>query len=305
MWKTASVFRVDVARDVAHGGGDIGVGLEQLLDLADGAEHGRMVAAAELLADLLEGEIREIAHEIHGDLAGHGGLFVAALPAQIRSAELERARGFFNNDVRRGDVRAGADDVLDGALDGVDRDRVVKNVAVGGQALDDALELTDVGGDVLGDVLHDLLGEHHAELRGLRADDGRARLEIRRLHVREQAALEPGAQAVVEALHLLRRPVGGHDDLLSGLVQAVEGVEKLLLRAVLAGDELDIVHEQQVGIAVFLAEVLRRARADGFDHLVDELLALDVGDLRAGVVVADGLPDGEQQVRLAEAGVAG
>ena len=55
MWKTASVFRVDVARDVAHGGGDIGVGLEQLLDLADGAEHGRMVAAAELLADLLEG----------------------------------------------------------------------------------------------------------------------------------------------------------------------------------------------------------------------------------------------------------
>lgn len=57
MWKTASVFRVDVARDVAHGGGDIGVGLEQLLDLADGAEHGRVVAAAELLADLLEGEI--------------------------------------------------------------------------------------------------------------------------------------------------------------------------------------------------------------------------------------------------------
>ena len=104
MWKTASVFRVDVARDVAHGGGDIGVGLEQLLDLADGAEHGRMVAAAELLADLLEGEIREIAHEVHGDLAGHGGLFAAALPAQIRSAELERARGLFNNDVRRGDA---------------------------------------------------------------------------------------------------------------------------------------------------------------------------------------------------------
>ena len=194
MWKTASVFRVDVARDVAHGGGDIGVGLEQLFDLADGAEHGRVVAAAELLADLLEGEIREIAHKVHGDLAGHGGLFAAALPAQVRSAELERARGFLNNDVRRGDVRAGADDVLDGALDGVDRDRVVKNVAVGGQALDDALELTDVGGDVFGDVLHDLLGEHHAELCGLRADDGRARLEIRRLHVREQAALEPGGR---------------------------------------------------------------------------------------------------------------
>ena len=74
---------------------------------------------------------------LHGDLAGHGGLFAAALSAQICAAELERARGLLNNDVRRGDVRAGADDVLDGALDGVDRDRVVKNVAVGGQALDD------------------------------------------------------------------------------------------------------------------------------------------------------------------------
>lgn len=171
--------------------------------------------------------------------------FVAALPAQIGAGELERARGLFNDDVRRGDVGTGADDVLDGALDGIDRDRIVENVAVGGQALDDALKLADVRGDVLRDVLNDILGENHAELRGLRADDGRARLEIRRLNVREQTALEPGAQAVVEALHLLRRPVGGHDDLFAGLIQAVEGVEKFLLCAVLAGDELNIIHEQQ------------------------------------------------------------
>lgn len=81
MWK--SVFRVDVARNVAHGGGDLGVGLEQLLDLADGAEHGGVVAAAEFLANLLERKVREVAHEVHGDLAGHGGLFAAALPAQV------------------------------------------------------------------------------------------------------------------------------------------------------------------------------------------------------------------------------
>ena len=302
MWK--SVFRVDVARNVAHGGGDLGVGLEQLLDLADGAEHGGVVAAAEFLADLLEREVREVAHEVHGDLAGHGGLFAAALPAQVGAGELERARGLFNNDIRRGDIGAGADDVPDGALDGIDRDRIVENVAVSGQALDDALELTDVRGDVFRNVLDDVLGENHTELRGLRADDGRARLEIRRLNVREQTALEPGAQPVVEALHLLRRPVGGHDDLLAGLIQTVEGVEKFLLRAVLARDELDIVHEQQIRVAVFLAEVFGRAGADGFDHLIDELLALDVGDLRRRIVVADGLADGEQKVRLAEAGVA-
>ena len=81
-------------------------------------------------------------------------------------------------------------------------------------------------------------------------------------------------------------------------------MEKFLLRAVLARDELDIVHEQQIRVAVFLAEVFGRAGADGFDHLIDELLTLDVGDLRRRIVVADGLADGEQKVRLAEAGVA-
>lgn len=80
MWKTASVFRVDVARDVAHGGGDIGSDLSSSSTLRMELSSGRVVAAAELLADLLEGEIREIAHEVHGDLAGHGGLFAAALP---------------------------------------------------------------------------------------------------------------------------------------------------------------------------------------------------------------------------------
>ena len=81
-------------------------------------------------------------------------------------------------------------------------------------------------------------------------------------------------------------------------------MEKFLLRAVLARDELDIVHEQQIRVAVFLAEVFGRAGADGFDHLIDELLALNVGNLRRRIVVADGLADGEQKVRLAEAGVA-
>ena len=57
-------------------------------------------------------------------------------------------------------------------------------------------------------------------------------------------------------------------------------MEKFLLRAVLAGDELNVVHEQKVRIAVFLAEAFGCAGADGFDHLIDELLALDVGDLR-------------------------
>ena len=39
--------------------------------------------------------------------------------------------------------------------------------------------------------------------------------------------------------------VGGEDDLLACLVQGVEGVEELLLGALLAGEELDIVDDQR------------------------------------------------------------
>jgi hypothetical protein len=54
--------------------------------------------------------------------------------------------------------------------------------------------------------------------------------------------LEPG--------DLLRRPVGGEADLPPRLVDGVEGVEELLLRALLPLEELHVVDEQQVGLAV-------------------------------------------------------
>ena len=91
---------------------------------------------------------------------------------------------------------------------------------------------------------------------------------------------------------------------MSGLVNVVEGVEKFLLRGLLAGDELDIVNEEEVNVAVFHAEFLARALFDGFEQLICELIALYVGDLRAGIVLAYILADRKQQMRLAEAGVA-
>ena len=68
------------------------------------------------------------------------------------------------------------------------------------------------------------------------------------------------------------------DDLLIILIQGVEGVEKLLLRRLPAGDELDIVHEEKIGLAVFLAEFNVFARLDGADELVREVVALYVDD---------------------------
>ena len=74
------------------------------------------------------------------------------------------------------------------------------------------------------------------------------------------AGLAPAAEGGI-AEELLRRPEIHYDlvagvigwgkmcirDRLVGVVQGVEGVEELFLGGLLAGDELDIVHQQQVG----------------------------------------------------------
>ena len=59
----------------------------------------------------------------------------------------------------------------------------------------------------------------------------------------------------------LGRRVGGEDDLLLRVVERVEGVEELLLGRVLSGDELHVVHQQHVELAVALLELVHRSRS--------------------------------------------
>ena len=59
-------------------------------------------------------------------------------------------------------------------------------------------------------------------------------------------------------------------------MQGVKGMEKLLLCGVLAGDELNIINQQYVHLAVFFAECWRGFVADGVDQIVGELLGRDV-----------------------------
>ena len=79
---------------------------------------------------------------------------------------------------------------------------------------------------------------------------------------------------------LARRPVGGHDDLLAGLVERVEGVEELLLGPLLVLEELDVVDRAARRRAVALLEALDALVAQRVDELVRERLARHVADAR-------------------------
>jgi hypothetical protein len=88
----------------------------------------------------------------------------------------------------------------------------------------------------------------------LALQDGDLGLEIGWLNVGDESPLEARAQAVFDVAELLGRTVAGDDDLLLLLVQRVEGVEELLLHALLAGQELYVVDEQHVDRAELVAE---------------------------------------------------
>ena len=76
------------------------------------------------------------------------------------------------------------------------------------------------------------------------------RAGVGRPDVGDQAGLEALAQPVLQRAHVARQAVGGEHELRAGAVERVEGVEELLLGARLALEELDVVDEQHVDVAV-------------------------------------------------------
>ena len=74
MWKTLLSLGVDVNSDLFDRLVEDGIGFHLLFDLLERVEHGRMVALAELAADIGRRQICHAAHEVHRGLTGVDGL---------------------------------------------------------------------------------------------------------------------------------------------------------------------------------------------------------------------------------------
>ena len=156
---------------------------------------------------------------------------------------------------------------------------------------------------LLGDERQHLVGDAVEVLGlGLLAEDGEAGLELGRLDVGDEAPLEAAAEPVLEGGDRLRRPVGGDHDLAAVAVELVERVEELLLELLGALEELDVVDEQHVEVAVAALERRHRLRAD---RSTNSFMNVSVETYRTrllGNSVSHVVADGVQQVGLAEAG---
>ena len=84
-------------------------------------------------------------------------------------------------------------------------------------------------------------------------------------------------------------------------MQGIEGVEELLLGVLLALDELNVVHQDQIGGAVAIAEGLHAVLADGLDQVIGEGFGGDIGHPSPGVDFQPVMTNGLHQVGFAQA----
>ena len=75
------------------------------------------------------------------------------------------------------------------------------------------------------------------------------------LNICQQSPLEARTQAVLQAVNGFGRPVAGNNDLLVGIVERIERVEKLLFCGFFPGNKLDIIDEQNINLAVLCAKL--------------------------------------------------
>src|SRR6185369_16890918 len=86
--------------------------------------------------------------------------------------------------------------------------------------------------------------------------------------------------------------------------EVVERMEKFFLDALLAGEELDVVDQQHIDVAVPLTELRQAVFLQGLNELVGEFFRRKVGHACVGVVPQDRVANGVHQVGFAQSGVA-
>ena len=82
------------------------------------------------------------------------------------------------------------------------------------------------------------------------------------------------------------------------IVQLVESVKKLFLRALFVAQQLNIVDQQHVRCAIAMVKLLHALQPDAGDHLIHEALARCVDDPHRAELVHQLAADGVHQVGL-------
>ena len=92
-------------------------------------------------------------------------------------------------------------------------------------------------------------------------------------------------QTLLQRGNLARRAVRSDDYLFLRVVKRIEGVEELFLSSLLAGHELDIVHQQHINRTILFPKCLRLIVANSVDQFVHEPLRRQIGQSKIGIAL--------------------
>ena len=245
---------VDVGLDVPDVLRCLPVLLDQTLHLLQGVDDGGVIPVSEFISDFRKRGTCQFPAQIHGDLPRVRDILFP--PGGIHVLHI--------------DVVFGADGVfyewnIHGSFFYIKRltedigglfhcDWAVHQVDVGSDPVESAFQLTDVGCDVFRDDVDDTVVYKDIVHGGFVFQDSDPGFKVRRLNVDGKTPFETAFQSLIDGGDVLRWTVAGEHNLAVGFVQFVEGVEKLLLRAFLFFDELDVVDHQDVCVSVFFTE---------------------------------------------------
>src|SRR3989344_2840187 len=117
-------------------------------------------------------------------------------------------------------------------------------------------QLSDVFLYAPGDKLYHGIFQAPLVLLELSLDDRHAHFIFRVANIGDEPALEARTEPFLERGDGARRPVGGDNDLFAVLVKRVESMEKFFLGFFFSSDELDVVDNKHVHVAVTFFNVL-------------------------------------------------
>src|SRR6266699_882715 len=162
-----------------------------------------------------------------------------------------------------------------------------------GYAHQRALEPAHVAANTSREELVNVIVQFNLQGARFLPQNGKTRLDVGRLQLRGQAPLETRNQTVFEIGNLRGRTITREHDLFVTVEEGIKGVKKFLLRPLFAGEKLNIVDQEQIGLAVTFAEFHQSIVLNRVDKFVDEELAREIhhfgGFLLCPKILADGL----------------
>jgi hypothetical protein len=163
------------------------------------------------------------------------------------------ANGLFDI-VQTNDRAVGTDDVTDGAGGFLGAQFATEHTVFGYEAKHDALEDPRVGPALLGDPAQYVLVDAQGVLRTESAEQRAPCLRIHRFDRTDHAPREPRMEVIAEPIELMQSAVGNQNDLAGFTQQHIDRVAQFDQRAGFPQTELNIVDDQDLDIAVLLAE---------------------------------------------------